>query len=151
MSKQKSRDNKSATTFWMEKDLKKNAQEKVRLIENFTLTDLINRAVKIYLEESHKEDGDMGSKIARASDKLAMAELSQNIVVTQLENKLETRISKLENTITDTVTILKDIETQVDELITGKKFQQTIRAEVALMVTPVMERLQELLEGIMRT
>jgi hypothetical protein len=135
----------------MEKDLKKNAQEKVRLIENFTLTDLINRAVKIYLEESHKEDGDMGSKIARASDKLAMAELSQNIVVTQLENKLETRISKLENTITDTVTILKDIETQVDELITGKKFQQTIRAEVALMVTPVMERLQELLEGIMRT
>ena len=151
MSKSKSRDNKSATTFWMDKDLKKNAQDKVRLIENFTLTDLINRSVRVYLDLSHKDDGEVGSKIARASDKLAMAELSQNIVVTQLETKLENRISKLESVISDAANSLKDIETQVDELITGKKFQQTIRAEVALMVTPVMERLQELLGGMMRT
>lgn len=151
MSKSKSRENKSATTFWMDKVLKKDAQEKVRLIDNFTLTDLINRAVKIYLDESHKDDGEVGGKIARASDKLAMAELSQNIVVTQLENKLENRIVKLENVISESTNKLKDIETQVDELITGKKFQQTIRAEVALMVTPVMERLQEILAGIMRT
>ena len=147
MSKSKSRDNKSATTFWMDKDLKKNAQDKVRLIDNFTLTDLINRSVRIYLDSSHKEDGDMGTKIARASDKLAMAELSQNIVVTQLEEKID----NLKNEISDAVTKFKDVETQVDEIITGKKFQQTIRAEVALMVTPVMERLQELLGGMTRS
>lgn len=151
MSKSKSRENKSATTFWMDKDLKKNAQGKVREIENFTLTDLINRAVRIYLDHGHKDDGDVGDKIARASDKLAMAEISQNIVVTQLEENLKNRISKLEKEISDAVTNLKDIETQVDDLITGKKFQQTIRAEVALMVTPVMERLQDLLGGMMRT
>ncbi len=147
MSKSKSREDKSATTFWMDKDLKKNAQDKVRLIENFTLTDLINRSVRIYLESSHKEDGDLGDKIARASDKLAMAELSQNIVVSQLEAKID----NLKNEISDAVTKFKDIETQVDEIITGKKFQQTIRAEVALMVTPVMDRLQELLAGMTRT
>ena len=86
MSNSRSRTNKSATTFWMLNDLKEQAQSKAAFI-GITMTELINRAVSIYLTEGHKLDDEFGQK-------LSMAELVQDIkeskkYETQLKDSLQ--------------------------------------------------------------
>ncbi len=133
------RENMSATTFWMNIKLKKEAQEKARRID-ITLTDLINRAVEFYLAEGHKLDDEFGRR-------LAVADLAEDI---REAGKYDLKIAQMETDIKGMSARISTLESQIDKIFTGDELQAKIRAIVSAKVDPLIEKLYELAEYLNR-
>ena len=137
MSSNRKRDDKSPTTFWMQTDLKKEAQEKARLI-NVTLTELINSSVLFFLKEGHKYDDDMGKK-------LAIADLTQNIRGSGI---YDTKIAELEGNIKGMNARIAEMEDRITGIQTGEGISSIVQASVATKVDPLIIAFNKLLQQI---
>ena len=136
-SNRRSREDKSATTFWMESELKKEAQEKARLI-NVTLTELINSSVLFFLKEGHKYDDDMGKK-------LAIADLTQNIRGSGI---YDTKIAELEGNIKGMNARIAEMEDTITGMQTGEGISSIVQASVSTKVDPLIIAFNKLLQQI---
>ncbi len=136
-SNSRDRSNRSPTTFWMESELKKEAQEKARLI-NVTLTELINSSVLFFLKEGHKYDDDMGKK-------LAIADLTQNIRGSGI---YDTKIAELEGSIKGMNARIAEMEDMITGMQTGEGISSIIQASVSTKVDPLIIAFNKLLQQI---
>lgn len=136
-SNRRSREDKSATTFWMESELKKEAQEKARLI-NVTLTELINTSVLFFLKEGHKYDDDMGKK-------LAIADLTQNIRGSGI---YDTKIAELDGNIKGMNARIAEMEDMITGMQTGEAISSIVQASVSTKVDPLIIAFNKLLQQI---
>lgn len=132
-----SREDRSATTFWMEKALKELAQSKANSI-NMTLTDLINRAVDFYLREGHKLDEEVGQK-------LAMVELAREI---KESGKYELQLAGMIQIQKGLQARVSEIEKNIEEITTGELLSKRMREYVQKILEPTLERLDILLVGL---
>ncbi len=140
-----SRDDRSATTFWMHKSLKELAQSLASSI-NVTLTDLINHSVNFYIREGHKLDVDRSRGDGRSmGEKLAMAELAQDIKET---GKFEMQLAEISQVQKGLQARVSEFEKDIEKIATGEYMQQTIRAHISAKVDPLIERLGELLAAL---
>jgi len=136
-SNRRSREDKSATTFWMESDLKREAQEKARLI-NVTLTELINSSVLFFLKEGHKYDDDIGKK-------LAIADLTQNIRGSGI---YDTKIAELEGNIKGMNARIAEMDDKITGILTGEGISSIVQASVSTKVDPLIIAFNKLLQQI---
>ena len=147
MSKSKSsRQGRSATTFWMNKDLKELAQLRAGSI-NVTLTELINHAMNFYLREGHKLDVDRsidGDEARSMGEKLAMAELAQDLDIRET-GKFEMQLAEISQVQKGLQARVSELEKNLEEIRSGEHLQQNIRAHISAKVDPLIERLGELL------
>lgn len=134
VTRERSRENRSATTFWMENNLKNRAQEQAGLID-MTLTDFINRAVDFYLKEGHKLDQEFGKKFA-------VAEVAKGI---RESGKYDEKLAEMDTKMKGMEARVAELETKVDKVLTGQELQQMIQAHISAKVDPLLERLGELL------
>ncbi|MHA2250588.1 MAG: hypothetical protein ACXAD7_09500 [Candidatus Kariarchaeaceae archaeon] len=129
-----SREERSATTFWMDKALKEIAQEKATSID-MTLTDLINRAVDFYLREGHNLDEEKDEKGRTIGQKFAMVELAQEL---KESGKFEIALAEISQ-------IQRGLQARLSEIETGEFLQRNIQAHISAKVDPFLEQLGELL------
>ena len=138
MSSSKSRDNRSATTFWMDKSLKKEAQDKIRQIDGVTLTDLLNHAVRFYLDEGYKQ----GDELSR---KLVQSDLAQEFKGT---GKFESLLTETNQTVKGLQARLSELENEINEIKSGNVLQALIRTQFQNDIGPVIERLSEIIQSL---
>lgn len=149
MSSSRSRDrkNKSATTFWMDNDLKKKAQDRAGIL-GMTLTDLINRSVEIYLiKGADLEDDEEWQK------KLAAANISSSIKESGLSFE---KIDKIDDDVESVKAKVKVLEDRWGEYEreTGTievKIKNEVQNEIERKITPIIDRVSMLLEQITKS
>ncbi len=137
MSTSRDRSNKSATTFWMDNDLKKKAQEKARFL-GMTLTDIINRSVEIYLVKGADLEED-----EEWQKKLAAANISSSIKESGLSYE---KIEKIDEAVASLTARLKVLEENTAMNIdkTNKidtEMKKQVQKEVFNRVSPILESL----------
>lgn len=129
----RSRENRSATTFWMDDEVKNVAKQRARDLK-ITLTDLINKAVAYYIQNISDIEKEYGQR-------MAMAEITKDFKESQRINTMENNINNVRNKI-------DELEKKFEQMEMGENLQQTIRAHISARVDPLLERLGELLESL---
>ncbi|MDH5401397.1 MAG: hypothetical protein OEZ01_01770 [Candidatus Heimdallarchaeota archaeon] len=135
-----SRENRSPTTFWMEKELKIEAQKIAQKI-NISLTDLINKSVQNYLDRGFKQDDEeMGKKIAAAV-------MSHDIRESGI---YENKINEINSEVRGLVARVNEMENRMEKFSTSDDIDTKIRRLFELKVDPIINRLSDILENIQK-
>ncbi|MCY3412588.1 MAG: hypothetical protein INQ03_13195 [Candidatus Heimdallarchaeota archaeon] len=132
----RSREGKKAFTFWIDTDLKQKVHEKAGMM-NLTITDVITRAVEIYLAKGHEleDDEDFRKKLVAANISHGIRESGVNFE--KINDSLESamaRIKVLEDKIIDPMPEIK----------------KQVQLEINSKVSPVLERLSQLFTNLER-
>lgn len=133
------RKDRVATTFWFDKKLKERLQQTASRMGS-TTTDLINRAVEIYLDRGYVHDDEMSQKLAISEITSELNSSSQFAdKINELDNKikgLSARIQALEE------------ERQKEERITPETIQNQISIHFESKVQPLLGRLSQLIQRL---
>lgn len=136
------RENKSATTFWMLDEVKKEAKDKARLMGT-TLTDLINNAVAYYIE--NLEDIDPQAAIKQIGREIKDAPKINQMEkdIKDLQDKFN-KISKID----DKINSISDELEALRENMEGEYLQSKIRTHIDAKVGTTLEDLQRILQKL---
>ncbi len=133
------RKDRVATTFWFDKKLKERLQQTASSMGS-TLTDLINRAVEIYLDRGYVHDDEMSQKMAISE---ITSELHSSTQFTDKINELDDKIRGL----SARVQALEE-ERQKEERITPETVQNQISIHFESKVQPLLGRLSQLIQRL---
>ena len=145
----RSRENKSATTFWMDNLLKKDAQDIARE-SRMTLTDLINRAVEIYIAHGAKLEEDEEIKMNLAAVNIARQKSTARSIAHDIRESNITleKIENVEETIKNIAARVKIVEDQIDNTVINDELRKIVQLEITTRVAPVLERLGGLMDTL---
>ena len=137
MSRSNTRDKRTATTFWMDKGLKVEAQDLAGL-SGITLTDLINRAVQIYIEEGFRGDQELGQKIAAA-------EIARDI---KGSGRVEMELAAVIQTQKGLQARLTELEKSMQDFVSKEEVRLQINAHMSDKISPFLKIIAEKLDAL---
>lgn len=145
----RSRENKSATTFWMDNLLKKDAQDIARE-SKMTLTDLINRSVEIYIAHGAKLEDDEEIKMNLAAVNIARQKSTARSIAHDIQESNITleKIDNIEESIKNIAARVKIVEDQIDNTVINDELRKIVQLEITTRVAPVLERLGVLMDTL---
>lgn len=136
------RENRAATTFWFDKDLKKKTQAWASKM-NMTLTELLNGIVEHYLAEGYVDDPKRSQMLFQINIEEEMKRSQETKKFQELAGKLDS----MKEEIGDLQTKLLIMETNVDFEVT-EQIKQQIKTQLQSNLEPIMELFNSILTQI---